>query len=335
MILRWRKHIAWAIVLGVILVISWTVVSFFLFDEQPEGQSVKRTGAQTRTSRPSGQTSNEPNVLIGNVVPVREATVSAELSGTVQTLRIREGDRIKPNEVPDETNLGRQLNGGPVKTVNGSLKINGKDVPPYSPEQILLKLDTSKIRKRVRERFLQYKQAELILEKSRRDADDIREAYEKGGKGGAYSRKDLDDAEHRVQINKKKQQLARLRYRRSLENFYDAYVTAPFPGTIRNVHVETGESVQAGTPLFTIMDLSSVEVEFYVTETMLSRVDTSDKLSFTVDSVEKQKETYSGTVERISPAKDKKYHRYRVVLSLKNPGRTLYPDMICRIRLPN
>jgi HlyD family secretion protein len=73
-------------------------------------------------------------------------------------------------------------------------------------------------------------------------------------------------------------------------------IVNPIAGTVLTTYVEPGEFVQPGQPLYTIADLSAVDVRAYVTETQLAAVRTGMQVRVNVDTGEDQRQTLTGTV---------------------------------------
>lgn len=77
-------------------------------------------------------------------------------------------------------------------------------------------------------------------------------------------------------------------------------VLNPSPGTVLVTYVEPGEFVQPGQPLYTIADLSSVEVRAYVTEPQLAALTVGGQARVSVDVARDQRQSLAGTVTWIA-----------------------------------
>lgn len=337
MMYRWRRTIALGLVLLVLLTIGGFGVRYVLQKENVEEMDKKTFQFDERDPSPP-TTSDEddafPDTLIGHVEPFREATISTPVNGTIQQLDVREGQTISENQVPNTPS------DTPVIRMNGASEDTPFDenpvlnLPPYPSGQILARLGVQKIRFRLDEINAQIQKTRLELRDARRKEHRIREAIQDGGAGTVYSQQDLDDAVSAV--NLAESELDRLRSQRSrlAEQARDHYIHAPFPGEIGSVMAEKGEWLTAGQPLFTLMDLSRVKIVFYVTERMEPMIRTRDAFTFTVDAFPDRTEPFDGTVYSISPATESDHHRFKVVLTLKNPDEArLKPGMICRVNL--
>ena len=75
---------------------------------------------------------------------------------------------------------------------------------------------------------------------------------------------------------------------------------APAPGVILRKNVELGETVAAGTPIFTIGDLSSPWIKVYVPEPQLTLVKLGQQAKVTLDTEPNRPKKYDGWVSYIS-----------------------------------
>lgn len=78
-----------------------------------------------------------------------------------------------------------------------------------------------------------------------------------------------------------------------------AVLTAPFKGTITSRNVEPGEVVSPGREVFSIADLSAVDVKIFVDETEIGKVKPGQPAVVTVDTFPDK--VYKGKVAYISP----------------------------------
>jgi membrane fusion protein (multidrug efflux system) len=111
----------------------------------------------------------------------------------------------------------------------------------------------------------------------------------------------------------------------------DASVTAPFAGMIARRSVSRGEYVQPGQPLFELVSLDPIEVEFHVTERDSSRVRVGLPVDLRVAPY--PDETFRATVTIVSPTIDTRTRTLRAKALLANPDRRLRPGLFARIDL--
>jgi HlyD family secretion protein len=101
-----------------------------------------------------------------------------------------------------------------------------------------------------------------------------------------------------IQAARERVAQARAALAASEERLRDTSVYAPTAGVILRKNVETGETVSAGTPIFTIGDLENPWVKIYVKEDQLGLVKLGQKAEVTVDSFKGK--IYEGAVSYIS-----------------------------------
>jgi multidrug efflux pump subunit AcrA (membrane-fusion protein) len=113
-------------------------------------------------------------------------------------------------------------------------------------------------------------------------------------------------------------------------------LTAPWRGTITTVPVHLGDTIQAGTVVATVGDLSRLQVETTdVDEFLIARVRRGQRLTLTVDALDgRELEGYvqSAALE-LQPIGTGDEH-YPVVLDLVSVPAELRPGMVVRVHLP-
>lgn len=145
-----------------------------------------------------------------------------------------------------------------------------------------------------------------------------------------------------VQAAEQRVQQARAALTTSEERFKDTVLYAPMAGIVLRKNVEVGETVGAGTPVFTIGDLKNPWIKVYVKEDKLGLVKLGQKATISVDSYKGK--TYEGTVTYISSEaeftpKNVQTHEERVKLvfgvkvRVKNINDELKPSMPADVRI--
>jgi len=161
--------------------------------------------------------------------------------------------------------------------------------------------------------------AESRLRRQRRETDRIERLWKKK----LVSEQDFSEA--RYQLEQLELELADAR--RDLE--YTS-VRTPIDGTIAKRSVQLGERVQAGAPLFEIVDFDSLVARIFVPEKDLSRLALGQVGRISSRSLGKT--VYSGRVQRISPVIDPATGTAKVTLAVGDqPG--LRPGMYVDVAL--
>lgn len=111
----------------------------------------------------------------------------------------------------------------------------------------------------------------------------------------------------------------------------DASVRAPFAGLVARRYVSVGDFVNAGEPLFDLVALDPIEVEFHLAERDSGRVTLGDRVEVSVAPF--PNETFQATVDMISPRIDEATRTLRVKARLDNAQGRLRPGLFARADL--
>ncbi len=108
-------------------------------------------------------------------------------------------------------------------------------------------------------------------------------------------------------------------------------VRAPFEGSLLEGLTLAGASVEAGTPIFRLVDLREVDVAANVPEAFLADLRVGQRASVTLAAFPTLR--LSGTVERITDELDPATRTVEARIHVRNPDRTLRPGMFARVQL--
>jgi RND family efflux transporter MFP subunit len=108
-------------------------------------------------------------------------------------------------------------------------------------------------------------------------------------------------------------------------------VPAPFGGSIVETHALAGQAVEAGTPLFKIADLSSVDVTAEVPERSMPLLRIGQRASITLAAYPALR--FEGRVERLRDQLDPATRTVKAVIHVPNPQRSLRPGMFASVTL--
>jgi membrane fusion protein (multidrug efflux system) len=136
--------------------------------------------------------------------------------------------------------------------------------------------------------------------------------------------KDYDKAV--AQMNEAKAQLAEAEYQ-----FSKTEIRAPFAGIIGIMKVNPGNIVQQHTELVSLVDNSSVKVEFTVPAKYIENVAVGQSVEITVDSFGDRK--FSGTVDAVDSELDIKNHSILVRAIIPNPTGVLKHGLFANVIL--
>lgn len=115
------------------------------------------------------------------------------------------------------------------------------------------------------------------------------------------------------------------------------YIRSPIDGIVVDRSVDVGQTVAASLSaptIFTIaQDLREVRIEAQVDEADIGQISSSDSVMFTVDAY--QNKSFKGTIEqiRLAPTKIQNVVTYTVIISAKNPDKSLLPGMTANVEI--
>jgi HlyD family secretion protein len=232
-----------------------------------------------------------------------------------------------------------------VTEVNVGFKVPGRVRILFSDEgrmviagARLAELDSEEYASLVNQSSASVRNAEARLEKARNDY----ERYSKLYHDEVVSPQQMDSAKSAFDEATSQLQLYYAALKTAKVKLGDSVVYAPLNGVVLRKNVEQGETVFAGTPVFTIGDLENPWIKVYVKENKLGFVKLGQKAEITVDTYPGKK--YNGTVTYISSEaeftpKNVQTREERVKLvfgvkvSVKNLSNELKPGMPADVRI--
>lgn len=223
-----------------------------------------------------------------------EIIVSAEASGKIERLDIKEGQLLEKGEqvgLIDTTQLYLQ---------KMNLLSNIKGVRSQQPN---IAAQTASIKEQIAK-----------LERERRRTQSLMEA-------NAATQKQLDDINSQIDVLQKQLSASESTLQKSSQNItaqssaldiqieqiedrlQKSNITSPIKGTVLNKYAEQGELANMGTPLFKIADIDNMILRVYVTNDQISAIQLNDTVGVYVDASkenENNMKKYEGVVTWIS-----------------------------------
>ena len=108
-------------------------------------------------------------------------------------------------------------------------------------------------------------------------------------------------------------------------------IFAPFQGVLGLRHFSQGAYIQAGQDLISLVDKSSVKLDFRIAEKFLSKIHAGQLVNVRVDSY--PQEDFRGKVYAIDPSVDLDTRTVLLRAEIPNPKGLLSPGMFARVRL--
>jgi HlyD family secretion protein len=245
---RKKRRLWWSIP---VLVLIGATSAAFLVNGKSRSVRVKVTSPQVGTVEEIITASS-----VGTVEARRTATVSAETSGRVLSIKVRPG-RKQDSHAPS---------GAPIVLIDESDIVAEQDI-------IRRNIQTQRLR---RERAqLRIKQVETEYDRLK-NTDETLRALDKLRKEIEIARKDEEIAASTIESLQAN--LARIELQKR-----KAIVVSPFAGIISELHVEEGELVSPGKPLFTILCDGPLLIRAPIDEVDRARIDRSKPARVTFD----------------------------------------------------
>lgn len=193
--------------------------------------------------------------------------------------------------------------------------------------QLLVRLDPAGIQDSYFSARAAVLSTEAALQVAQRDLD----RSEKLSIAGAIADQDLENA--RYQATNAEAQAADARSRLAAAQKQLGYTTirAPFAGVVSQRPVKAGDVVQAGAPLITVIDPSSLRLEAQVPAEQLSALRVGAPVLFTVTGYPGRE--LRGRVARINPAVDPVTRQVPIIVTLPNSDRKLVAGLFAEGRV--
>lgn len=150
-------------------------------------------------------------------------------------------------------------------------------------------------------------------------------------KGGAMAPRDLDIANNAVAGARAQLAAAEARLTSARQQISDTVLRAPIAGIVSAKMANAGDVVTPGTPLFTVIDPSSMRLEASVTSDQLALLRVTAPVEFTVRGYPNQK--FTGRIERISPAADPVTRQVSIFVTIPNTGGRLIGGLFAEGRV--
>lgn len=146
--------------------------------------------------------------------------------------------------------------------------------------------------------------AQNALSKLKVDQTRLQNAYENGG----VTKSQVDQINLAVKN-------AEIQVNQAQKRVSDATVVAPFSGIINSRMIETGAFVAAGTPLFNLVDVSSLKLKVSANERQVVKLKEGGKVKVVVPTF--QDKTFEGVISFIAPKADNSLN-YPLEVAIKN-----------------
>lgn len=271
-----------------------------------------------------GSKAGSDTILGGTVIPARDVTLTAQLSGQVKFLAGREGDRFTQNTLlvginADQLQARRQA--AIAQLQNAQSEINNAQVQYQreliSPQSLSLSRSGGMGMPLLFDQMFTRPMASFMP----------------GGFGGNIAADRSADL-YTVSTQLTQAQGRYMQIKSKIDEIdaqiADSRVNTPFPGIILERMIEVGDSIQEGEPLLRYANLSRLQVEAQVPASIVSRLANNMIISIRLGDAEYES---NARVEQIFPSANAQRRTVTVKLDLPNNSRAI-PGMYAELLLP-
>jgi len=273
--------------------------------------------------------------------PLQQAAITPKISAPVQKFRVRRGSRVHEGELL-------------AVLENRDLSAAARDTQgAYQQQQALNQIATSaSLPEEIKKAEADAQQAQQALDAQEKVFQSRQQLYDQGAlprKELDQSRVDITQARNQSAIAKqhldalmaigKKAELqaaagqlesAKGKYLGAEAQLSYSEIRSPINGVVTDRPLFAGEMAAAGTPLLTVMDISSVIAKAHIPQTDAAALKVGDKGAMTVPGIEKP---IDGKVTVVSPALDPNSTTVEVWFEAQNPKHELKPGTSVQLSL--
>jgi multidrug efflux pump subunit AcrA (membrane-fusion protein) len=111
----------------------------------------------------------------------------------------------------------------------------------------------------------------------------------------------------------------------------DTRLRAPISGYVGMRHIDVGDTVGAGMPVISVLDLNPVKVRVAIPESEIGKVQEGARATVTIPSLDQKQ--FEGKVESVGVAADPASRTYSAKIAVPNPERLLRAGMVSEARI--
>ncbi len=217
----------------------------------------------TVTLEPISQT----QTVIGRVVSLKKSTVAALLPSAITKINVKVGQEVKKGEELAILNLERLF--WALEKAKAELKL--------AEANNSASIAKSTLAKRIFDRLTDLKSSSAF---SQAKYDESIAKYE--------------EAKALVAASNAQTMIAQQKFNLAKDDYRLGTIRAPFDGIIEERHIEIGESTSLGTPIVTLVSISSLEVEVDTPSSLSAMLTPGQSITITIDN-----KSFSSTVRSI------------------------------------
>lgn len=303
-----------------------------------------RVAVATRQG-PAGAGVPQPLLSAGGYVIARnQVEVGSKITGRVVSIEVREGDRVQRGQVVarlDEAELRATVSQAQAKVASAQAAVADLEAGSR-PQQIgRANAEVERLAVDVKNAEIKMRRSEQLVRDGivpRQEYEDDRARYEMARAAQRAAQEELSLTRAGARHEEVERARADVRQVRAevavaeaqLEN---TVIRAPMTGIVLERYVDVGEMVTTGftsdrgakQSLFTIADMTDLQLELDISEADIAKVAIGQPVSMTPDAYPNQH--YDGAVEYIASTADRQKATIKVKVRVANPDEYLRPGM--------
>lgn len=189
---------------------------------------------------------------------------------------------------------------------------------------LIVKIEDSEVRFTLERARAELKRREADLLGAERALKRAHELYEKSIATEAH----LDEAQQLYDVAQASVEQAKAEVGLAEQRLADTEIVAPLRGVLADRQYAVGELVQAGAPIFTLLQLSPIKLEIKVPERRIAELAVGLEAAVTVDALGGTQ--YEGKIKYVNPSIDPLSKNLMVRLIVPNEDMMLKPGMFAR-----
>ncbi len=291
---------------------------------------------------PSNTSSMEAKVFSGVATGIEEITLSFRVSGVLQTLPAKVGDKKKKGDAL--ASLDRRDFSFAVRDLEGQLKTAEAELEVLKKgerSENVFKLETQvlSLKSALRTAELEYQRVQQLyandaaskarLDKAQSDLD-LSKANLEGGKQelviATKGAREEDIRAKEAQIISNQANLDR-----AIADLEDTTLYMPFNGVISKKHISNFEQIQKGQEIFEVSAMDRIEVRISIPDSMIANVKKGQ--SVLAEFLPLKGKKFSGKITKVSLSADRTTLTYPVWVEIPNPKREILPGMPVEVAL--
>jgi RND family efflux transporter MFP subunit len=269
------------------------------------------------------------SVLAGGTVEGNATAMTAfEVGGRVKRVYVEEGQQVKKGQVmaeldPADYQHAYEAAAGQADVARATEQKAKSGLRPEELEQARVAFERAQD---------EYQRMKFLFDRKSLNANDFhkfeavylaaKQNYEMAKQGSRSEDRSAAEAQTRsvvAQMQDAKRHLANCR------------LLAPISGFVGMKHVNVGDVVAAGVPVFSVIDLDPVKIRVAIPEAEVGKIRTGDTASVTVPSLAGQ--SYKGTLDTLGISADPVSRTYTAKIAVANHDLQLRDGMVSQARI--